>query len=113
MQTGADGETLAAEYLIGKGYEIVCRNYRYCRAEIDLIVRKGNWLVFVEVKTRSGVLFGYPEEFVDRAKEENVLLAAEEFMWEMKWEGNVRYDIVAVVIGGGKREVVHVEDAFY
>lgn len=113
MQTGSDGETLAAEYLIGKGYEILERNYRYGHAEVDLIVRKGNWLIFVEVKTRSGKSFGFPEEFVDWKKEENVFYVAEWYMEKIRWEGNVRYDIVSVLGVGWEREVMHFEDAFY
>jgi len=113
MQTGSDGENLAAEYLTGKGYEVLERNYRVGRAEIDLIVRKGNWLIFVEVKTRSGSAFGFPEEFVDREKERNVLFAAEWYIERVNWQGNVRYDIVAVLGVGWDREVTHFEDAFY
>lgn len=113
MQTGSEGERLAAEYLVNKGYEILARNYRYGRAEIDLIARKGNWLIFVEVKTRSTKAFGFPEEFVDKAKEEKIFLGAEEFASQIGWEGNVRYDIVAVLGVGWEREVCHFEDAFY
>ncbi len=113
MQTGADGETAAANYLVSKGYEIVAKNYRFRKAEIDLIVRKGNWLVFVEVKTRSNSSFGFPEEFVDPVKEELILMAAEEYMYQVNWEGNVRYDIVSILGIGTEREIVHFEDAFY
>ena len=113
MQTGGDGESAAADYLIAKGYEVLERNYRHGRAEIDLIVKKKNWLVFVEVKTRSYSRFGFPEEFVDRAKEELILMAAENYIYETNWEGNVRYDIVSVLGVGFEREVVHFEDAFY
>lgn len=113
MQTGVDGEKEAAEYLIGKGYEVVERNYRYLKAEVDLIVKKGNWLVFVEVKTRSTNAFGFPEEFVDKEKEENIFLAAEEYMYRVNWQGNVRYDIVSVLGTGFEREITHFEDAFY
>ena len=113
MQTGSDGERMAAEYLAGKGYEVLERNYRYGRAEIDLIVKKKNWLVFVEVKTRSRSDFGFPEEFVDRVKEELILMAAENYIHKINWEGNVRYDIVSVLGVGVGREIVHFEDAFY
>ena len=104
---------MAAEYLAGKGYEVLERNYRYGRAEIDLIVKKKNWLVFVEVKTRSCSDFGFPEEFVDRVKEELILMAAENYIHKINWEGNVRYDIVSVLGVGVGREIVHFEDAFY
>ena len=113
MQTGNEGESAAAEYLFGKGYEVVERNYRYGRAEIDLIVKKKNWLVFVEVKTRSSSDFGFPEEFVDRAKEDLILMAAENYIYKINWEGNVRYDIVSVLGVGVGREIMHFEDAFY
>jgi putative endonuclease len=113
MQTGSDGEIVAAEYLEEKGYEIVERNYRHRRAEIDIIVKKKNWLVFVEVKTRSNSGYGFPEEFVDKEKEKNIFFAAEEYMYRINWEGNVRYDIVAILGTGFDREIMHFEDAFY
>jgi putative endonuclease len=113
MQTGNEGEHAAAEYLKSKGYSVVERNYRYSRAEVDLIVTKGNWLVFVEVKTRTRSDFGFPEEFVDRVKEELILMAAENYIYEIDWQGNVRYDIVAVLGVGVRWEIMHFEDAFY
>jgi len=113
MQTGSDGENAAAEYLTGNGYEVVERNYRYRHAEIDIIVKKKNWLVFVEVKTRSNSGYGFPEEFVDRRKEELILTAADEYMYQINWQGNVRYDIVAVLGTGFDRQIEHFEDAFY
>ena len=106
---GLEGEHVAAEYLLGKGYQIVARNYRSARAEIDLIVKKDNWLVFVEVKTRSGSGFGFPESFVDKQKEQNILFAAENYMIQINWKGNVRYDIISILNGA----IEHFEDAFY
>ena len=113
MQTGLDGENAAAEFLVSKGYEVVERNYRSGKAEIDLIVRKGNWLVFVEVKTRSNSGYGFPEAFVDRAQKELILKTAVNYMYKINWKGNVRYDIVSVLGVEYEREVVHFEDAFY
>jgi putative endonuclease len=113
MQTGLEGEDAAAAFLINAGYEVVCRNYRYGRAEVDLIVNKGNWLVFVEVKTRSNCDFGFPEEFVDKAKEDNILMAAENYIYAANWEGNVRYDIISVLGTGFEKQIMHFEDAFY
>lgn len=109
MQTGFEGESAAAAYLLGKNYEILERNYRCGRAEIDLIVKKKNWLVFVEVKTRSGDAFGFPEEFVDHTKEQLILQAAENYIYKIDWQENVRYDIIAILRG----EITHFEDAFY
>lgn len=113
IRKGREAENLAADFLTTKGYEIVERNYRYKRSEIDLIAKKGNWLVFVEVKMRSSDAFGYPEEFVDSKKVRNILDGADEYTFANNWNGNVRYDIVSIRELSGKREILHIEDAFY
>ncbi len=112
IKTGNEGEKLAAEYLQQKGYEIITRNYRHKHAEIDLIVRKDSFIVFVEVKTRSYSFYGEPEAFVDSKKAANVIRAAEQYTYEYHYEGNIRFDIVSVKIGANP-EIVHFEDAFY
>jgi len=61
---GKKGEQLAAEFLISKGYKIVARNFRFQKAEVDIIARKNNVLAIIEVKTRSSSNFGDPQEFV-------------------------------------------------
>lgn len=113
IKTGTDGEDQAASYLIEKGFEILERNYRFKKSEIDLIVKRGNWLVFIEVKTRTSTAFGYPEEFVDYQKRKMIFAGALEYMNAKNWQGNVRYDIVAITIVRGKSEIHHIEDAFY
>lgn len=113
IKKGKEAEMTAADFLMSKGYEIVARNYRHKRSEIDLIVKKGNWLVFVEVKMRSSDAFGYPEEFVDYKKAKNILAGADEYTFANDWQGNVRYDIVAIREMNGKKEIVHIEDAFH
>lgn len=112
IKTGKEGETLAADFLQQKGYEIIVRNYRYKHAEIDLIVRKDSFIVFVEVKTRSYSFFGEPEAFVDSKKAATVIRAAEQYTYEHNYEGNVRFDIISVKTGVIP-EIVHFEDAFY
>ena len=67
-EIGDRGEQLAVNYLIEKGYSLKERSYRFKRAEIDIIVGKGNIVVFVEVKFRTGTGFGFPEEVVGEAK---------------------------------------------
>ena len=112
IKTGNQGEDLAADFLQKKGYQIVARNYRYKHAEIDLIVKKDSFIVFVEVKTRSYSFYGEPEAFVDSRKAATILRAAEQYTYENKYEGNIRFDIVSVKISV-KPEIVHFEDAFY
>ena len=114
IKTGKEGEQWAVDFLIEKGFEIAERNYRHKRSEIDLIVKKGNWLIFIEVKTRSSSAFGHPEQFVDRAKVKMIMEGALHYMYAINWQGNVRYDIVAITIRYGKKpEIVLIEDAFY
>jgi putative endonuclease len=112
IKTGKEGEDVAAEFLTQKGYSVLERNYRYKHAEIDLIVKKGSFIVFVEVKTRSYSFYGEPEAFVDSKKASTVIRAAEQYTYENKYEGNIRFDIVSVKTGADP-EIVHFEDAFY
>jgi len=109
IKKGKEGEVRAERFLTEKGYETVVRNYRYKRSEIDLIVKKENWLVFVEVKMRSSAAFGHPEQSVNSAKRKKVMEGAAQYLEETNWKGNVRYDIVAI----NRKEIVHFEDAFY
>lgn len=113
QKIGQEGEQAACEYLVAKGYEILERNYRYRKSEIDLIAKVDNWLIFVEVKTRSSSFFGYPEEFVSRAQQQMIFEAALNYMYETNWNGNVRYDILSILKTKGKMDVYHVVDAFY
>lgn len=113
IRKGKEAEDMAAKFLMQQGYEIVERNYRYRRSEIDLIIRKDNWLIFVEVKMRSSNAFGYPEEFVDYKKAKNIVYGAEQYTFENDYNGNVRYDVVAISMQSGEPDIKHFEDAFY
>lgn len=85
IKKGKEGENLAADFLVKKGFEIIERNYRSKRSEIDLIVKKNGWLVFVEVKMRSSNAFGFPEEFVDYKKVKNIVQGAEQYTYDHDW----------------------------
>jgi len=113
IRKGKEAEDMAANFLAQQGYELVERNYRYKRSEIDLIVRRDNWLIFVEVKMRSSDAFGYPEEFVDYKKAKNIVYGAEQYTYENNYNGNVRYDVVAISMRNGEPDIKHFEDAFY
>lgn len=108
---GRKGENLAANYLRRKGYKILDQNWSFERTEIDIIALHKKLLVFVEVKTRTSDLYGYPEEAVDQVKEENMINAAEAYLDVNKWEDDIRFDIVSVIIKGEKEEIYHIEDA--
>lgn len=112
QHTGQSGEDLAAQFLEKKGYEIISRNYRYRRAEVDLIARKAQLLVFVEVKTRRGAAFGNPEDFVDSKKAALVIEAADHYIHQHNWQGNIRFDIIAILTSP-KIDIQHLQDAFF
>jgi len=107
---GRSGEDKAILFLIANGYEILECNYRYGRSEIDIIVSKDGLLVFVEVKQRKNNRFGYPESFLSDAQIERIAEAAEQFIFEKNWEGNIRFDIISIEQEHG---ITHFEDAFH
>ncbi|MEZ4984110.1 MAG: YraN family protein [Saprospiraceae bacterium] len=101
-ELGKQGERMAANFLAANGYEILARNWRANRAEIDIIARQGDTLVFVEVKTRSDVSFGTPETFVSRKKQSLLAGAATAYMLQTGHEWAIRFDVVSVVIAQGE-----------
>ncbi|WP_400192516.1 YraN family protein [Hymenobacter sp. B81] len=110
---GAAGEQAAADYLAARGYELLARHYRHGRAEIDLIVRQDSrCLVFVEVKVRSDLRYGYPEQSVTPAQQQRVRRAAEHYLLSTNWPGLVRFDIVALTPTTAGFRIDHFEDAF-
>ncbi len=110
IKLGKEGERLAAHFLMQSGFEVVHKNYRYRRAEIDLIVKREDWLIFVEVKTRSSSAFGEPEEAVTAKKIRMIYNAAEEYIYAIDWKGHVRFDIISIKLGNPP-EILHFEDA--
>jgi putative endonuclease len=114
LETGKKAEALAAKYLEEKGYEIVFRNYRYGRAEVDLIVKKDIFLVFVEVKSLTNTKFGNPEISVNKNKVRLVTKAADNFVFHTNWQQQIRFDIISIIFKSETEfEITHFEDAFY
>ena len=111
-ELGREGEKVAADYLEDLGYMLLERNYRSSRAEIDLVARDGDLLVFVEVKSRRNAQYGWPEEAVGEEKADHIRRAAEDYMELCNWTGEVRYDIIAIIWEGGLPSIEHLEDAF-
>jgi putative endonuclease len=110
--TGDRGEALALEYLLKEGYTLLAKNYRYKRAEIDLIMRYQETLVFIEVKARSGIEYGFPEEAVDEKKADLIIEAADYYIHEEGWEGAIRFDVISVMLQP-RVSIRHFEDAFW
>jgi putative endonuclease len=110
---GRLGEDLAHRYLRGRGCTVVARNYRppSGRGEIDLVVRHGEKLVFVEVKTRDSAEFGEPERAVDADKQLHLTRAARDYARRagVEWQ-QVRFDVVGVILS--PRRIEWLRDAF-
>lgn len=111
-ELGKLGEDLACNYLLAKGYHITERNWRYQKAEIDIIAQKGNTLAIVEVKTRSSVEMGEPETFVSKKKIDLLVAATNAYITEKDLDVNVRFDIIAIHKSESKHEISHIKEAF-
>lgn len=111
---GRRGEVLAAQFLVDKGYEILDENWVHGKAEVDLIAYLNRQIVFVEVKTRTSVSFGMPEDFVSNAKQKQMELAANEYIELMNHQGEIRFDIISILFDKqDKFTIKHIEDAFW
>ncbi len=111
---GKLGEDHAAAYLEGQGYKIAERNWRYRKAEIDIIAWDNNILVFTEVKAKSYTYFGDPSESVSTYKERLILDASTEYMLRIGYDWEVRYDIISIVFDKNKNPTLtHYKDAFF
>jgi len=110
--TGKIGENLAQKHLTEQGFAILETNYRKGRYEADIIAYKEGLIVFAEVKTRSNLDFGDPEEFVDRKKQRAYIRMANNYVIEHNRDEEVRFDIIAVAINANGYQINHIEDAF-
>jgi len=113
VELGKKGEDIAARYLVGKGYKILHRNWRYLHKELDIVATQNKYLVVVEVKTRLSDYWEEPKEAVRRKKQKNIIEAADEYVTRYNINLDVRFDIISILISNGKVEVEHIEDAFY
>lgn len=116
MKLGPFGENLAKEHLESLGYRLLHKNFRYERAEIDLIFIDDTTktVIFTEVKTRKSKEFGEPEDSVFARKQEQLIKSAHGFMMnnEQYEDFDKRFDIVTVFLNGSKPEINHIIDAF-
>ena len=110
---GKKGEQLAVELLQGNGYIIRCKNYRYLKAEIDIIAQKGNILAIVEVKSRSSDFFENIADTVTKNKITLLVMAADYYVIANNLDVEVRFDIITVLKKQEEFSIVHLEDAFY
>ena len=112
-ETGKKGEQLAVDYLVQKKYQILERNWRCGKAEIDILAFHEKTLVAIEVKTRTSLSHGAPESFVSKAKINLLLKAVNAYCEQKNIDSEIRFDIVSVLIQSKNTTLEHIENAFY
>lgn len=111
VQKGKLGEKIATNYLCSKGAYILQNNYKLNFGEIDIIAKLNEEIVFVEVKSRSNINYGYPSEAVNYKKKKRIKNVAKYYMVKNKLEQvSVRFDVIEVYLGSKK--IRHIENAF-
>ncbi|MGD9976853.1 MAG: YraN family protein [Bacteroidales bacterium] len=110
---GIRGEELSVNYLQGKGYKILNRNWHYGHKELDIVAKDKSMLVIVEVKTRTHGYWEEPRDAVKRKKQKYIVEAADAYVQKYKIEAEVRFDIISVIWNNDKYTIEHIEDAFY
>lgn len=110
---GNQGEDLAVAYLQKHGYTILARNFYFQKAEIDIIAKKEDMLVVVEVKWRKSDLHGAPYQFVTPKKRKLMARAAKYYIQKFEWPGETRFDIISIVGTAQNHTLEHIESAFY
>jgi putative endonuclease len=114
LDLGRQGENIAKAHLEKAGYEILDENWTHGKLEVDLIAYKDKMIIFTEVKTRTGNSFGEPEDFVDARKQRLLADAADEYIYLMDHQGEVRFDIISVLFDKQANYTLnHIEDAFW
>ena len=112
-ELGKKGEQLAVDFLLKNNYTIIERNYRFDKAEVDIIAQKAEILAIVEVKTRSTTDFGNPQDFVKPKQIKNLVKAVDEYVNVNDLDVEVRFDIIAIVKQNKGFKIEHLENAFY
>lgn len=112
-ELGNLGEEMAAEHLVKLGFQIRERNWFFQKAEIDIVAEKNGLLVAVEVKTRTSIDFGLPQDFVNPKKKQLLIKAMDAYVNLHELEHEIRFDIIAVFKKGNDYQIEHIEDAFY
>ena len=110
--TGKEGEELATAWLVSNGFDIIQRNWRYSRYEIDIIASKKNCIHFIEVKTRRSSAYGFPEEQVSKSKLRQMIASGAAYLQQHgSWDW-VRYDILAIRVGKTSTDYLLIEDVY-
>ena len=112
-ELGKKGEDMAVAYLMRHGYQILARNFRFEKAEVDILAQKDNILAAIEVKTRASADFGNPQDFVKPKQIKNLVKVVNAYIEEFHLDLEVRFDIIAIIKSSSQEYTEHIKDAFY
>ena len=114
LKTGQKGEKIARSYLQEQSYQILEINWRFQRAEVDIIAMKNDILVFIEVKTRTSNRWGNPEDSISPKKQSFIADAASQYMEQINHQWEVRFDVISIIIHDSHNyRLKHYPDAFF
>ena len=111
-ELGKKGEELAQKYLLRQGYNIKHCNWRFQKAELDIVAQKEDRIVVVEVKSRNIYAFERPQDAVTKSKQKRIVKAADAYIQEWDIDLECRFDVISVVFDKDKYEIEHIQDAF-
>lgn len=111
-EIGKTGEKSAILFLEKKGLKILETNWRWKQLEIDIIATKKNFIHFIEVKTRTSVYFGYPEESISLKKMKNIINASEEYLNLNPFWKRVQFDVISINIVNEEELIFYIEDVY-
>ncbi len=114
LETGAVGEELAVAYLLERDYLILERNWRCKHLEIDIIAALENLLVFIEVKTRNSLVFGFPEESISKIKMKRLKLAAALYHYHHPRFKRIQFNVISILLQEQKNAAIEMfEDVYF
>lgn len=111
-ELGNTGEEIAVKYLEDNGYKILDINWSIGKFELDIVAKKDDWLIIIEVKTRSTDNFEHPLDAITLKKIKNLVNGAHEYIRIHNWEGETRFDVISILPHGNDFRIEHIEDAF-
>ncbi len=112
-EIGKIGEEIAQKFVADLGYKIKAVNWQFRKAEIDIVCKDKEFIVFVEVKTRTSRYFENPKDAVTITKQKNIIRAAHAYIEENNIDMEARFDVISILLTSKKPEIEHIIDAFY
>ncbi len=110
--TGKEGELLAQKHLQSLGYEILHTNWVCNKNELDIVAKKNNLLIVVEVKTRSSDYFGQPKDAITTAKIKRIVQATNDYIQQFEIDLDIRFDVISIIKNNKEFSIEHIKDAF-